>query len=114
MAIDYSQLAIPKGEPRVIRRRDKRLSLAQLERQCRTEVRKRDKGKCVVPGCRERAVHLHHIVYRSHGGKWRTENICSLCQGHHGLVHAGRIQINGNANDELIITGTKADLAFKL
>lgn len=77
-------------------------------------MKKRDGGKCVVPGCKERSAHLHHILYRSKGGKWRTENIASLCPCHHALVHAGRIQISGNADEHLTITGDKKDLAFKL
>jgi hypothetical protein len=30
------------------------------------------------------------------------------------MVHAGRISISGNADEELIITGDRKDLAFKL
>lgn len=117
MPIDYSGFAIPKVRPgglRVEEKRTKRLTLAEQERDCRAAVQKRDKSRCVVPGCKERSQHLHHILYRSRGGKWRDSNICSLCPGHHALVHAGRIAISGDANDELIITGDKKDLAFKL
>lgn len=106
--------ACPKPEPRIYAKRATKLSLAQQERDCRIAVRRRDKGRCVVPGCKERSAHLHHIVYRSRGGKWRSPNICSLCVAHHQLVHAGRIQISGNADEELIITGDRLDLEFKL
>lgn len=117
MAIDYSGFAIPKVKPGELRaelKRTKRLDKATEERICREIVKRRDKGKCVVPGCKERSEHLHHITYRSKGGKWRSENIASLCVSHHAMVHAGRIQIAGNADDHLTITGSTADLKFKL
>ncbi len=99
---------------RVEAQRQKRLTKAEQERICRAAVRKRDHGKCVVPGCKEASAHLHHIVYRSKGGKWKAENICSLCVAHHALVHAGRITITGNANEHLTILGDAKDLRFKL
>lgn len=118
MAIDYSVFkdvgGIPKPEARVDAKRAKRLSRDEAERICRAAVKKRDKGKCVVPGCKESSQHLHHITYRSKGGKWVSGNICSLCPAHHQLVHLGRIHISGNADDELIITGDEKDLRFKL
>lgn len=111
-----SGLKFAKSEPRVLAKRRQRLTLAEQEREARIAVRKRDHGKCRIPGCKDRAEHLHHIVFRSHSTrlKWRTENLCSLCPGHHGLVHAGQITISGNADDELIIQGDKKLLSFKL
>lgn len=114
MAIEWHKLAIPKGPLRVESKQRKRRNLKLEEKLCRAAVHLRDKHRCVVPGCKEGSAHLHHIVYRSKGGKWRSENICSLCVGHHSLVHAGRITISGNANEHLTIHGSKADLAFKL
>lgn len=114
MAIEWHKLAIPKGPLRIDARRQKRLDRAEQERHCRMEVHARDHSRCVVPGCKEPSAHLHHIVYRSKGGTWRSENICSLCVGHHSLVHAGRITISGNANEHLTIHGSKADLSFRL
>lgn len=107
-------IGFPKPEPRVYAKKAKKLDLLSQERICRDVVRKRDKGRCVVPDCKKRAQHMHHITYRSRGGKWRSANICSLCPSHHSLVHAGRIHISGNADDELIITGDRKDLAFRL
>lgn len=112
--IDYSKLALPKGTPRVLDRIARKKDLAQQERLARAAVKRRDKGRCVVPGCKEASRHLHHIVYRSRGGKWQSQNLASLCVRHHQLVHAGLIQIAGNADDELIITGDKKYLAFRL
>ena len=116
MGIDYSSLAHPKGKLRVEEKREQRLSQAEQERTARAAVRKRDGGKCVIPGCKEKAEHLHHITYRSHSKKrkWHTGNLASLCVGHHAMVHAGRIRISGDADVHLDVFGDKKDLSFKL
>ncbi len=120
MAIDYSGLAFPKGtngKVRVEVKREKRLSGDAAEEACRAEVWKRYGRKCVVPGCKEWAVHQHHIVYRSRSKKlkYAPENRCPLCQAHHDLEHAGKITIHPRkADGELVITGAKRYLAFKL
>lgn len=119
MAIDYSDFAIPKvpkGQLRVEVKRDRKRDDQAAERLARAAVRRRDHGKCVVPGCKESAKHLHHITYRSRSRKrrWDTGNLCSLCPGHHGMVHAGRIAIAGDADVHLDITGDVEALKFKL
>ena len=116
MGIDWSQFQFAKGALRVEEKREKRLEDESLEDKARKAVRLRDGARCSVPGCREAGVHLHHIVYRSRSKKlrWATSNLCYLCVAHHRLEHAGRIHISGNADDELVITGAKADLKFKL
>lgn len=112
--MDTSQLAYPKGTPRVVDRIERKRELASQERACRQAVKKRDHGRCVIPGCRDASKHLHHILYRSRGGKWRSENVCSLCVHHHQLLHGGLIQIAGNADEHLTITGDAKYLRFKL
>jgi 5-methylcytosine-specific restriction endonuclease McrA len=116
MGVDYSGLAYPKGDLRIEHKREKRLTDAEREKQARLAVRIRDGRRCAVPGCREAGVQLHHVVYRSRSKKlrWATSNLCYLCVAHHRLQHAGRIHVSGNADDELVITGAKKDLAFKL
>jgi 5-methylcytosine-specific restriction endonuclease McrA len=116
MAIDYSRSAIPKGEPRVVTKARKQKQDAKAERAAREIVRKRDGGKCRIPGCFERATELHHIVYRSRskGLKWAPANLVSLCGDHHRLEHAGVISIRGNADEEIEITGDVNRLRFRL
>jgi 5-methylcytosine-specific restriction endonuclease McrA len=115
MGIDYSRFAIPKGPLHVEVQRAKRLTEAQAERACRSAVRKRDRGRCVVPGCKEKATALHHVVYRSQSKalKFSPSNVCSLCRVHHALEHAGRITISGNADRRLRISGAPTDLRFR-
>lgn len=89
---------------------------AKNERACREITRKRDLGKCRIPGCIDRAVHLHHIVYRSQSKRlrWATQNCVWLCLDHHRLEHAGEIAVSGNADDEIIVTGNIDLLKFRL
>ena len=62
----------------------------------------RDQGFCQVPGCSRAAVHAHHVVWRSRGGKDEPENLVSLCAGHHlHGIHAGYIRVSGLAPDQL-------------
>jgi 5-methylcytosine-specific restriction endonuclease McrA len=117
MAIDYSLFAIPKGTPRVIEKRQKRLSNEQAEDECREEVWRLYGRKCAIPGCREKAVHQHHIIYRSKSRRLKYEptNRAPLCEAHHKLEHAGKITIHPRTEDgELIVTGDRKYLAFKL
>jgi hypothetical protein len=116
MGIDWDLFAIPKGTPRVVTKRAKRLQDDKDEYAARRAVRARDGYRCAVPGCRDRGDHLHHIVYRSRSRKlrWAPSNLVFLCPAHHALEHAGKITISGNADDELTITGDKAYLEFKL
>ncbi len=103
--MDTSMLAFPKGQPRVLDRIAQKHALAAAERLCRKMLKARDKGRCRVPACNGASQHLHHIVFRSQGGKWTTDNIVSLCVLHHQFVHAGLLSITGDADKKLTFTG---------
>jgi len=47
---------------------------------------KRDNGQCRV--CHSRAVDIHHIVYRSHGGNDDERNLICLCRSCHEKAHS--------------------------
>src|SRR5882672_3754984 len=85
MSLDMTdkRLGYPKAEPRIVSKKRREKVEAKAERAAREIVRKRDGGKCRIPGCKERAVHLHHIVYRSKSKrlKWHPANLVSLCAG---------------------------------
>ena len=49
------------------------------------KVLTRDKGRCYY--CGSPYVELHHIVYKSHGGKDDERNLICLCRVHHEMVH---------------------------
>jgi 5-methylcytosine-specific restriction endonuclease McrA len=117
--MDMTGLKYGKPEPRVVTAKRKEKREQQNERACREIVWKRDKGRCRIPNCNEQGkgkVEMHHVIPRSRSSmlKWRTENNCILCKAHHSLRHAGVIQISGNADEELIITGDIDRLRFRI
>src|SRR5690242_14141586 len=116
MDMTDTRFGFPKAEPSVVQKARKKKLDAKAERAAREIVRKRDKGKCRIPGCKEKAVHVHHLIYRSksRGLRWNPRNLLSLCQQHHGLVHAGTINISGGADAEIIVTGDVDRLRFRL
>ena len=58
--------------------------------------------QCRVPGCRAYGpLHLHHIVFRAHGGGDESENLVTLCDFHHRALHDGWIRCVGRAPDAL-------------
>ena len=68
----------------------------------RREVFFRDRGRCVVPGCRNATyVDLHHLDLRSEGGSDDPDNLVVLCGAHHGAVHRGRLRIDGRVGTGL-------------
>jgi hypothetical protein len=76
--------------------------LVQHGKTLQKQVLKRDLGRCQVPGCSRRAVHVHHVQFRSRGGSDDDENLIGLCAAHHLQgVHRGHIRVRGRAPDGL-------------
>jgi len=64
-------------------------------------VRRRQQGRCAVPGCRcQIYIDLHHLQYRP-DGKCGPDDIIGLCWAHHRRVHAGLLLIDGAPSTEL-------------
>lgn len=70
-------------------------------------VLERDGYRCQIPGCTcRRNLHLHHIIFRSHGGSDEEENLITVCSAHHlRCIHEGHIVIKGTAGDLTVILG---------
>ncbi|MEO7736199.1 MAG: HNH endonuclease signature motif containing protein [Kofleriaceae bacterium] len=61
-------------------------------------VRRRDRGRCRVPGCRStRGLELHHLVRRADGGSHDASNIVLICSACHQSHHDSRLMITGTA-----------------
>ncbi|MBL8622018.1 MAG: HNH endonuclease [Myxococcales bacterium] len=68
----------------------------------RRAVLRRDRGRCVVPGCRNaRYVDVHHLVPRAAGGDHTPTTLAALCSAHHTAAHDGRLRIDGSAPAKL-------------
>jgi hypothetical protein len=75
---------------------------AAVPRAMRREVFRRDRGCCVVPGCRNCVyLDLHHINLRSEGGQHAPDNLVVVCGAHHGALHRGALQICGHVSTGL-------------
>ena len=58
-----------------------------------------------MPGCRcATYVDLHHIRFRSDGGRHDEYNLVVLCGAHHAAVHRGRLWIEGRPSTGLTFT----------
>lgn len=51
----------------------------------RRAVYERDGGACVL--CGAHGAHIHHVVFRSQGGKDAADNLVTLCGGCHERAH---------------------------
>ena len=69
-------------------------------------VHARDGGTCRAPGCNNRTRQIHHIKHWSHGGPTCIENLISLCDRHHWLVHEGGWSITGPQGNWLFSSPT--------
>ena len=58
----------------------------------RAKVLARDRHACLNCGSR-RALHAHHVVFRSRGGPTAIDNLASLCTRCHGLVHSDFLEV---------------------
>jgi 5-methylcytosine-specific restriction endonuclease McrA len=91
-------VACPKPRPRLLDRRVLKLALDRQFSEVRKQVRQRDEGLCRV--CRKPGVEVHHIEFRSRGGKDDTRNLVLLCKRHHEDVHGHVLKISGNPNQK--------------
>lgn len=53
----------------------------------RREVLERDSHRCRGCGLSKGPLEVHHIIYRSQGGKDEAWNLITLCRGCHGRAH---------------------------
>jgi hypothetical protein len=65
----------------------------------RDPVFARDGWRCAVPACTaRRALHDHHVVFRSQGGGNEQDNRIAICAAHHLRgIHAGHVRASGMA-----------------
>jgi hypothetical protein len=66
----------------------------------RRKVLRRDHGTCRAPACRStRNIDIHHVIPRAAGGKHTSDNLVTLCEGHHLALHEGALVITGDASN---------------
>jgi hypothetical protein len=64
----------------------------------RRAVMRRDRRRCVIPGCtNHRFLDVHHVYPRAEGGGHDRARLLVLCGSHHRAVHAGTLSVGGDA-----------------
>ena len=61
----------------------------------------REGQRCRNPHCDRKAVHAHHVRFRSDGGPTVHENLVGVCEVCHALVHSGLLRVEGDPSDEM-------------
>jgi hypothetical protein len=56
----------------------------------------------VVAAGNDTYLHIHHIIWREHGGSNDPRNLICLCFAHHQAVHQRRISVTGTEPDGLV------------
>lgn len=77
--------AIPRKPPRATR---------SVPPSVRRAVLRRQRGRCVVPGCSCRVHEVHHLRYPV-GRACSEDDVVGLCAAHHARVHEGRLLLGG-------------------
>jgi hypothetical protein len=68
----------------------------------RREVMRRDRGRCVVPGCRCKVfIDVHHLTTLLEGGLHDIDCMILLCAAHHRALHRGFLIIEGRVSTGL-------------
>ncbi len=70
----------------------------------RRQVVRRDRKRCVVPGCaNHRFLDVHHLDPRGEGGTHDPERLALLCGAHHRAAHRGRLWIDGSGSAGFVV-----------
>ena len=78
-------MARPVPKPVHKRRVPKRVNRGKFSKAVRDKVYERDQGRCRM--CGRLGTELHHVVFRSQGGRGVFTNALTLCSKHHREVH---------------------------
>lgn len=86
--------SLQKPRPRLLSKWQKEIQKDTNWRKVSAVVRKRDGGKCRC--CGKPGNQIHHIVYRSHGGKDDAGNLILTCGDCHAAIHAKVLLVTFN------------------
>lgn len=87
-------IGFPKPRPRVIDKREAAKEKAANWKRVSKLVKARD---LVCRVCKQPGDHIHHLVYRSHGGKDVPSNLILTCADCHRDIHAKVVLVSFKA-----------------
>ena len=74
----------------------------RIPKKLRRAVKRRDRNRCRVPGCRNHCnLDVHHLWFWLHGGPNELWNLITLCEAHHMALHRGTLLIRGDHADHV-------------
>lgn len=86
----------PKSRPKTLDKRAIAATKAKQWRELTQRVRERDSQTCRI--CkRAPGAEVHHVEFRSRGGKDEMSNCLLVCRGCHTDLHAHVVKLAGNA-----------------
>jgi hypothetical protein len=101
-------IGIPKPRARILDKRDEKRERERQVRELNRAIAERDSYRCRCCGREgqydatqaDRALHRHHVRYRSKGGEDATKNLVTLCAYCHAAIHARQLWIVGDNADQ--------------
>lgn len=102
---------LPKPRPAILSKRDEQREREREKRSVYTQVAARDERRCRCCGRSgsyeatgsEKALHRHHLTYRSKQGADSTENLITVCRVCHALIHARQLWPIGTNADRRVM-----------
>lgn len=85
-----------KSKPAILDKRAIKATKAYQWRELTKRVKLRDQGKCRI--CGKTGYDVHHIEFRSRGGKDEAGNCVLVCRNDHALIHGHAIRLSGTAS----------------
>lgn len=83
-------MGIPCPKPKFKRLKPTQTSRSNFSKAVREEIFKRDDHCCVL--CGRWSSIIHHVMFRSHGGRGVVSNGVTICQDCHDQVHQHHIK----------------------
>lgn len=98
--------ALPKPRPKLLDKRAIAATKLYQWRELRKTVLKRDGNRCRA--CGRKASEIHHILFRSLGGKDEASNLLALCDSCHQSAHGHVLKLRWS-NDRNRAASVKFD-----
>ncbi len=99
----YSGLEFAKPEPRPVAKSKRQAIQRLIDERESALVRRRSRGVCELPGCREKAEHVHHLLggngRRGRGESAQASHKVHICSEDHRQIHDHRIRLSWDESD---------------
>ena len=91
---------------------ENRLPPDEYKARCK-EVLQRDGWRCRLCG-RRNTLHVHHVLFRSRGGKDTLNNLLTVCYLQHEQIHKKELILFGDANCFVTVQDKKKQIRYNV